>query len=78
MMSGTMKVPIYIKSVRGLSPMVSGTVLLPGYALLAVFNPITGYIYDRFGGRLITIAGMNFLGFGSGPFAFFGLIRHYL
>jgi MFS family permease len=46
--------------------MVSGTVLLPGYALLAVFNPITGYIYDRFGGRLITIAGMIFLGFGSG------------
>jgi EmrB/QacA subfamily drug resistance transporter len=73
MMSGTMRVPIYIQSVRGLSAMVSGTVLLPGSALLAVFNPITGYLYDRFGGRLITIAGMLFLGFGSGSFAFFGI-----
>ncbi|ETA81462.1 DHA2 family efflux MFS transporter permease subunit [Youngiibacter fragilis] len=72
MMSGTMRVPIYIQSVRGLSALVSGTVLLPGSALLAVFNPITGYLYDRFGGRLITIAGMIFLGLGSASFAFFG------
>lgn len=72
MMSGTMRVPIYIQSVRGLSALVSGTVLLPGSALLAVFNPVTGYLYDRFGGRLITIAGMFFLGLGSGSFTFFG------
>lgn len=73
MMSGTMRVPIYIQSVRGLSALTSGAVLLPGSALLVVFNPMTGYLYDRFGARLISIFGMIFLGAGSGAFALAGI-----
>jgi len=45
LMSGTILVPIYIQSVRGLSAITSGLVLLPGSLLVCFMNPITGYIF---------------------------------
>lgn len=71
MMSGTLMVPIYVQSVMGLSAVTSGAVLFPGAALLTFFSPVTGFLFDKYGVRIITFLGMILLAVGTGAFSFF-------
>jgi EmrB/QacA subfamily drug resistance transporter len=52
-------VPLYLQDVRGISPMYSGMMLLPGAILMALMSPIAGRILDNHG-----IKNMAFVGFG--------------
>jgi len=70
MMSGTIMVPIYIQSVRGLSPLISGLVLLPGSILLAILSPVTGYLYDKYNARFVSMIGMILMLIGASSYAF--------
>ena len=73
MMSGTLLLPIYIQTVKGLSALISGFVLLPGALLLAILSPVSGYLLDKYNPRLVSLVGMSLLALGTNAFAFFSL-----
>ena len=53
--------PIYFQIIRGLSPMQSGMILLPGALVLAVMSPITGRLFDKFGGKKLAVIGLTLI-----------------
>lgn len=56
--SGMLLLPIYVQTIRGISPMDAGLMLLPGALLMAIMSPITGKLFDKFGGRILAIIGL--------------------
>lgn len=58
MFSGMMLLPIYVQTIRGISPLDAGLMLLPGAILMAIMSPITGKLFDQFGGRVLAIIGL--------------------
>jgi DHA2 family lincomycin resistance protein-like MFS transporter len=47
--------PIYTQQVLGISPLVTGLMLLPGGLLMGLLGPVTGNLYDKLGARKIII-----------------------
>ena len=58
MYGGIILFPIYFQSIRGFDPMKSGMILLPGSIVIAVMSPITGRLFDRYGGKILAITGL--------------------
>ncbi|HWO78736.1 MAG TPA: DHA2 family efflux MFS transporter permease subunit [Bacillus sp. (in: firmicutes)] len=58
MFSGFLLLPIYAQTIRGISPMETGLMLLPGALLNAAMSPVTGRLFDKFGGRILAIIGL--------------------
>ncbi|MBM6616577.1 DHA2 family efflux MFS transporter permease subunit [Bacillus suaedaesalsae] len=58
MFSGMLLLPIYVQTIRGISPLDAGLMLLPGAILMAVMSPITGKLFDKYGGRILAIVGL--------------------
>jgi EmrB/QacA subfamily drug resistance transporter len=58
MFSGMLLLPIYVQTIRGISPLDAGLMMLPGAILMALMSPITGKLFDKFGGRLLAITGL--------------------
>jgi EmrB/QacA subfamily drug resistance transporter len=58
MFSGMLLLPIYVQTVRGISPIDAGLMLLPGAIIMGIMMPITGKIFDKYGGRLLAIIGL--------------------
>lgn len=56
--SGMLLLPIYVQTIRGISPMDAGMLLLPGAILMAIMSPINGKLFDKFGGRVLAISGL--------------------
>ncbi|MBD8070902.1 DHA2 family efflux MFS transporter permease subunit [Bacillus sp. PS06] len=56
--SGMLLIPIYVQTIRGISPMDAGLMMLPGALLMAVMSPITGRLFDKFGGRSLAVTGL--------------------
>ena len=46
--SAMLLMPIYVQTVRGISPLHSGLLMLPGALLMGVMSPITGKLFDKF------------------------------
>ncbi|WP_155386975.1 MDR family MFS transporter [Pediococcus damnosus] len=65
--------PMYLQIAKGQSALISGLTLFPGAIVIAIMNPITGKIVDRFGGRELSIAGLFFLTLGTIPLCFLTL-----
>lgn len=59
MFSAMILVPIYVQIVRGISPFYAGILMLPGAVLMALMSPITGRLFDQFGGKLLAITGLS-------------------
>lgn len=59
MFSGMLLLPIYVQTVRGISPLDAGLMLLPGAIIMAIMSPITGRLFDKFGGRVLAIIGLS-------------------
>jgi EmrB/QacA subfamily drug resistance transporter len=59
MFSGFLLLPIYVQTIRGISPMDAGLMLLPGAVLMSIMSPITGRLFDVFGGRILAIIGLG-------------------
>ncbi|WP_174732798.1 DHA2 family efflux MFS transporter permease subunit [Mesobacillus harenae] len=57
MFSGMLLLPIYVQTVRGISPMDAGLMMLPGALVMAIMSPVTGRLFDKFGGRALAIIG---------------------
>ncbi|PCF85890.1 MDR family MFS transporter [Staphylococcus intermedius] len=63
---GTMTMlPIYMQSMRGMSPLQSGLVLLPGGLVMGLLAPMNGRLYDNIGGRILAVTGMSFIFIGT-------------
>jgi predicted MFS family arabinose efflux permease len=58
MFSGFLLLPIYVQTIRGISPLDTGLLLLPGALLMAIMSPIIGRLFDKFGGRTLAIVGL--------------------
>ncbi len=59
MFSGMLLLPIYVQTIRGISPLDAGLMLLPGAIIMAIMMPITGRLFDKFGGRALAIIGLT-------------------
>ncbi len=53
--------PMYMQNMIGFSALESGLVLLPGAIIMGFSSPITGYLFDRYGGKWLARAGMLLL-----------------
>ena len=61
MFSGMLLLPIYVQTIRGISPMDAGLMLLPGALVMAFMSPVTGRLFDKFGGRMLAIVGLTIM-----------------
>ncbi len=59
MFSGMLLIPIYVQTLRGISPMDAGLMMLPGAILMSIMSPITGKLFDKFGGRILALIGLT-------------------
>ncbi|PWA12700.1 MFS transporter [Pueribacillus theae] len=59
MFSGMILTPIYVQTVRGISPFHAGMLMLPGAILMGIMSPITGRLFDKYGGRVLAVIGLT-------------------
>jgi EmrB/QacA subfamily drug resistance transporter len=50
--------PVYLQNLRGFTPVDAGLLLLPGAIVMAIMSPISGWIFDRIGARMLAIVGL--------------------
>ncbi|MBD7936607.1 MULTISPECIES: MDR family MFS transporter [Cytobacillus] len=61
MFSGMLLIPIYVQNIRGISPFDAGLMMLPGALVMAAMSPLTGKLFDRFGGKILAITGLTIM-----------------
>lgn len=59
MFSGMLLIPIYVQTIRGISPLDAGLMMLPGALIMSIMSPITGKLFDKFGGRILALTGLT-------------------
>ncbi len=57
MLGSMMLLPLYLQNVRGLTPLETGLLVMPGGLAMGLLGPTVGRIFDRFGGRVLVIPG---------------------
>lgn len=58
MFSAMILMPIYIQTIKGISPIDSGLLMLPGALVMGIMSPVTGRLFDKFGAKVIAIPGL--------------------
>lgn len=53
--------PLYLQQLRGVSPLTTGLLLMPGGVLMGVASPFVGRLFDRHGPRALVITGAAIL-----------------
>jgi EmrB/QacA subfamily drug resistance transporter len=64
----------YLQDLHGYSPLKSGLALMPGGIITGILSPVTGRIFDKYGGKLLSITGVSIVVITS--FAFTQLNAH--
>ncbi|MGM7636043.1 DHA2 family efflux MFS transporter permease subunit [Bacillus sp. Hm123] len=59
MFSAMLLMPIYVQTLRGISPLHSGLLMLPGALVMGIMSPITGKLFDKFGARMLAVTGLT-------------------
>jgi len=59
MFSGMILTPAYVQNVRGITPLDSGLLMLPGAIIMGIMSPITGKLFDKFGARILAVIGLT-------------------
>ncbi|GII76194.1 MFS transporter [Sphaerisporangium rufum] len=57
MLGSMILLPIYLQNIRGLSPLQTGLLVMPGGLAMGLLGPSVGRLFDRFGGRVLVIPG---------------------
>ena len=65
MFSGMILTPAYVQSVRGISPIDSGLMMLPGAVIMGIMSPITGKLFDKFGPRALALIGLGITAYST-------------
>lgn len=63
--SGMILTPIYVQNIRGISPLDSGLMMLPGAIVMGLMSPITGKLFDKFGPRILAVIGLGITAIGT-------------
>src|SRR5690625_6489396 len=58
MFSGMILTPLYVQEVRGISPLDSGLLMLPGAIVMGLMSPISGRLFDKYGARAMAVIGL--------------------
>ncbi|MFB4287302.1 MDR family MFS transporter [Nonomuraea sp. ATR24] len=57
MLGSMILLPLYLQSVRGLSALETGLLVMPGGLAMGLLGPTVGRMFDRFGGRVLVVPG---------------------
>ena len=57
--------PLYLQNLRGLTPLETGLLVMPGGLAMGLLGPQVGKLYDRFGSRPLVIPGCDRHGRGA-------------
>lgn len=59
MFSAMILTPLYVQTIRGISPFESGLLMLPGAIVMGIMSPITGKLFDKYGPRALALTGLT-------------------
>ena len=51
MLGSMILLPLYLQNLRGLSPLETGLLVMPGGLAMGLLGPTVGKLFDRFGSR---------------------------
>ncbi|TDC58633.1 DHA2 family efflux MFS transporter permease subunit [Actinomadura sp. KC345] len=57
MLGAMILLPIYLQNLRGLSPLETGLLVMPGGLAMGLLGPVVGRVFDRFGARVLVVPG---------------------
>ncbi|MEW9519670.1 MDR family MFS transporter [Streptomyces tubercidicus] len=57
MLGAMILLPLYLQNLRGLSPLQTGLLVMPGGLGMGLLGPIVGKVFDRFGSRPLVLPG---------------------
>jgi MFS transporter, DHA2 family, lincomycin resistance protein len=57
MLGSMILLPLFLQNLRGLSPLQTGLLVMPGGLAMGLLGPVVGRLFDRFGGRALMIPG---------------------
>lgn len=57
--------PIFMQNTLHWSPLLSGLILLPGGLVMGLLSPVMGKVFDKMGGRSLSILGMSIILIGA-------------
>ncbi|MEV4839693.1 MDR family MFS transporter [Nonomuraea sp. NPDC049486] len=57
MLGSMILLPLYLQSVRGLSALETGLLVMPGGLAMGLLGPAVGRLFDKYGGRVLVIPG---------------------
>lgn len=57
MLGAMILLPLYLQNARGLSPLETGLLVMPGGLAMGLLGPTVGRVYDRFGSRPLVLPG---------------------
>jgi len=60
----TLMISIYLQAIQGLDPQTTGFYLIAQSAVMSFLSPLSGWLSDRFGSRLLSSLGMFFVAVG--------------
>ncbi|MBW9235439.1 hypothetical protein JQK62_25235, partial [Leptospira santarosai] len=70
--------PIYVQTIKGISPLDSGLLMLPGALVMGFMSPITGKLFDKYGAKVLAITGMSIVVISTYYFSQLSLETTYL
>ncbi|KAA8922213.1 MFS transporter, partial [Thermoplasma sp.] len=53
---------IYLQAILGITPFISGLIILPEPVMMVLLSPVAGRLSDRYGSRMIAAVGMMIIG----------------
>jgi len=59
MFSGMILTPLYVQTIRGISPFHSGLLMLPGAVVMGLMSPVTGRLFDKYGAKVLAVIGLT-------------------
>lgn len=57
MIGGMIILPVFMQTMVGFTALESGLALLPGALIMGLMSPVTGRIFDRYGGKWLAVTG---------------------
>lgn len=70
-------VPLYLQDIRGLTPLQTGLLMMPGGLAMGLLGPRVGKAFDTYGGRMLIIPGSIGITIALGLFTQIGLSTPY-
>ncbi|MFD1031404.1 DHA2 family efflux MFS transporter permease subunit [Metaplanococcus flavidus] len=77
MFSAMILMPIYVQTIKGISPIDSGLLMLPGALIMGMMSPITGRMFDKWGAKVLAIPGLSLVVFTTYLFSQLSLDTSY-